>query len=61
MTDEQKDEHKGWIDQLLMNQLIRILTDFILGILALFSTDRNITKPNRPLKDLLDRWFKKNE
>ena len=58
MTDEQKDEHKGWIDQLLMNQLIRILTDFILGILKLFSTDKHITKPNRPLKDLLDRWFK---
>ena len=57
MTDD--DKQKGWIDQLLMNQLIRILTDFILGILKLFSTDNNITKPKRPLKDLLDRWFKK--
>tara|TARA_Y100000356_G_scaffold126613_1_gene124643 strand:- start:882 stop:1055 length:174 start_codon:yes stop_codon:yes gene_type:complete len=57
MTDD--DKQKGWIDQLLMNQLIRILTDFILGILKLFSTDKNITKPKRPLKDLLDRWFKK--
>ena len=59
MKDEKKEEDKGWIDQLLMNQLIRILTDFILGVLALFSTDRNITKPKRPLKDLLDRWFQK--
>jgi hypothetical protein len=60
MTDEQKDEHKGgWIDQLLMNQLIRILTDFILGIMKLFSTDKHITKPKRPLRDLLDRWLKK--
>ena len=59
MKDEKKEEEKGWIDQLLMNQLIRIWTDFILGVLALFSTERNITKPKRPLKDLLDRWFKK--
>ena len=59
MKDEKKEEEKGWIDQLLMNQLIKILTDFILGVLALFSTDRNITKPKRPLKDLLDRWFQK--
>ena len=61
MTDYKKEKEKeqGWIDQLLMNQLIRILTDFILGILKLFSTDNNITKPKRPLKDLLDRWFKK--
>ena len=59
MTDKNKEEHKGWIDQLLINQLIRILTDFILGILALFSTDKSITKPKkRPLKDLLDRWLK---
>ena len=60
MTDENKDKHQGrWIDQLLMNQLIRILTDFILGIMKLFSTDKHITKPKRPLRDLLDRWFKK--
>ena len=59
MKDEKKEEEKGWIDQLLMNQLIKILTDFILGVLALFSTDRNITKTKRPLKDLLDRWFQK--
>ena len=59
MKDEKKEEEKGWIDQLLMNQLIKILTDFILGVLAFFSTDRNITKPKRPLKDLLDRWFQK--
>ncbi len=58
MTDKNKDNQKGWIDQLLMNQLIKILTDFILGILALFSTDKRINKPKKPLKDLLDRWFK---
>ena len=61
MTDDKKEEKEtgGWIDQLLMNQLIRILTDFILGIMKLFSTDKHITKPKRPLRDLLDRWFKK--
>ena len=58
MTDDKKEKEQGWIDQLLMNQLIKILTDFILGILALFSTDKRINKPKKPLKDLLDRWFK---
>lgn len=49
------------IDKIALNRLLKILTDFILGILKIFAPKENVViKPEkkRPLKDLLDRIFK---
>jgi|TARA_B000000557_G_C20616706_1_gene376279 hypothetical protein len=60
MTDNKKDDgYKGFLDMLAINQLVRILTDFILAIIKLFNPHIKVEEPKkRPLKDLLDRWFK---
>lgn len=53
-----------FLDRIALNRLIKIITDFILGIIKIFKPKEiiNIPKPNvkrRPLKDLLDRIFNK--
>jgi hypothetical protein len=50
------------LDRIAINSLIKTITGFILAILKIFvPTDKNIVAPERkrPLKDLIDRIFKK--
>ena len=56
MTDN---KHKGFLDKIAINQLVKIITDFILAILKMFSpNDSSEPERRKPLKDILDRWFK---
>ena len=57
MTDN---KHKGFLDKIAINQLVKIITDFILAILKMFSPNDSSVEPRKrtPLKDILDRWFK---
>ncbi len=48
------------LDKIALNSLIKTITNFILAILKMFKPgDITAPKPKRPLKDLLDRIFKK--
>lgn len=49
------------LDKIALNRLIKIITDFILGILKLFKpkdTDILDTPKKRPIIDLIRRWIK---
>ncbi len=48
------------LDKIALNSLVKTITNFILAILKMFKpVDTTAPKPKRPLKDLLDRIFKK--
>ncbi len=48
------------LDKLAFNQLIKIVTNFILAIIKIFMPNYNESEPRRrPLRDLLDKWIKK--
>lgn len=52
------------LDKIALNQLIKIITSFILALLKIFAPQKqipNLPKPlkqRRPLKDIIDRIFK---
>lgn len=50
-----------FLDKIAMNQLIKIIGNFILAILKMFSPNENITNPDRkrPIIDKLKNIFKK--
>lgn len=48
------------LDKIALNRLIKIITDFILGLAKLFPSSKDQTvdkKPKRPIIDLLKKWF----
>jgi hypothetical protein len=50
------------LDKIALNSLIKTITSFILAIIKIFApTSKDIPNPNprRPIRDLLDKWFKK--
>lgn len=48
-----------FLDKLAINALVKTITNFILTIIKIFQpTPIQTPKKKRPLKDLLDRWFK---
>lgn len=48
------------IDKIAFNRFIKIIADFILGIIKIFKPDNDLPivpdKRKRPLRDLLDKW-----
>jgi len=50
-----------FLDKIALNRLIQILTNFILAVLKLCNPPTVIDKPKpkRPLRDLLDKVWKK--
>ena len=53
-----------FLDKVALNRLIKILTDFVLGIMKIFKPKDNepvppLSKPKRkrPILDLLDKWI----
>lgn len=48
------------LDRIAINSLVKTITSFILAVLKIF-TPNNINSPERrrPLKDLLDKVFKR--
>lgn len=50
------------LDRIAINSLIKTITNFILALLKIFvPKDKTVDVPpprRRPVKDLLDRWFK---
>jgi hypothetical protein len=49
------------LDKIALNSLIKTITNFILAILKMFAPNKGTAepKPKRPIKDLIDRLFKK--
>jgi len=52
-----------FLDKIALNRLIKIITNFILGLLKIFAPkqkpiDLPVPERRRPLKDLIDRIFK---
>lgn len=53
-----------FLDKIALNRLIKIITNFILGLIKIFKPENSDILPpiptprKRPLKDLLDRIFK---
>ncbi len=50
------------LDKIALNRLIKIITDFILGLAKLFPSSKDQTpvvdkKTKRPIIDLLKKWF----
>ena len=50
------------IDKIALNRLIKIITDFILGLDKLFPSSKDQKpvvdkKPKRPVIDLFKKWF----
>ena len=60
MTNNKDDKHTGFLDMFAINALVKTITNFIIAIIKIFNPHINVEEPKkkRPLKDLLDRWFK---
>jgi hypothetical protein len=48
------------IDKIAFNRFVKIIADFILGLIKIFKPDSDPSivpdKKRKPLRDLLDRW-----